>query len=169
MELRAVLATDSGRYALWDRAHFPGIVDYDTWEREPLEDVDVERHIASGHLVPINIRSDGAFAFTLRLDQTGSPAVSFEERRRVLVESEPYRFVTNGNADLSGLEHIADSVRSDGPVATMPIAAGVYEVRICLMDYDDIATRTNDHPDFIVLIGRPSGAGQRLSVDSFGD
>ncbi|KUN65061.1 hypothetical protein AQJ46_28560 [Streptomyces canus] len=36
-------------------------MDYDTWDPQLGEDEDVERHIRTGSLVPINIRSDGAF------------------------------------------------------------------------------------------------------------
>ena len=39
--LRRVFATDSGMVAVWQPDQFHGIVDYDTWERELLEDADI--------------------------------------------------------------------------------------------------------------------------------
>src|SRR5258708_3311363 len=68
MELTGALQTDSGMCVLWDRGHFVGVRDYPSWETELLEDVDIERHIVSGHLVPINIGSDGVFVVAVRAD-----------------------------------------------------------------------------------------------------
>ena len=54
MDLLATLRTDAGMHVLWDRYHFPGVVDYPTWESELVEDENIERrHIAMGHIVPI--------------------------------------------------------------------------------------------------------------------
>ena len=167
MELRAVIPTDSGMHVLWDRAHFAGVVDYGTWEQQLLDNVDIERHIASGHLVPINIHSDGAFAFTVRIDPSETPELSPDERDRVVVQSDGYRFVSRGSADLSGLEYVVGDVAADGRVASVRLSPGEYEVRSHLMDYDDVATKTDVHPDFIIAVGPPSGVEYRLSVDTF--
>jgi hypothetical protein len=168
MELRAVLQTDSGMHVLWDRAHFASVVDYNTWEQQLLEDADIESHIALGHLVPINIHSDGAFAFTLRIGESETPILSPDEQTRVVVQSEAYRFLSGGCVDLSGLEYVAGVVPVDGRVATAFLTPGEYEVCIHLMDYEDIADKTDAHPDFIILVGPPTGAAYRRSVNSFG-
>jgi len=59
--LRRVFATDSGMVAVWQPEQFHGIVDYDTWERELLEDADISRHIQNGAFVPLNVHADGAY------------------------------------------------------------------------------------------------------------
>jgi hypothetical protein len=168
VEIRAVLPTDSGMHALWGRDHFPNIVDYDSWEPELLDDEDIERHIRSGHLVPINIHSDGAFAFTMRTDTVATPSLTADERRRVVRESEPYRFVSTGNVDCSGIEYIAGAPPEDGLVATAALDAGEYGAKVFLMDYDDVGDKTDNHPDFIVVIGPLSTANCRLRAEIFG-
>jgi len=168
MERRADLATDSGMHLLWGREHFPGVVDYDTWEPELLEDEDIERHIAAGHVVPIYIQADGVYAFTLRLD--GDARLTPDEQKRVRRASPPYRFVSLGHVDLSGIEAVEASVATDGSVVSAPLAPGEYSVKVFLMDYDKVRNRTDKHPDFIVLV-QPStpGTSYRLSVETFDD
>jgi hypothetical protein len=107
MEMTAALATDTGMHLLWDRAHFPTIVVYSTWEPELLEDSDIERHVAAGHVVPINIQADGAVVFTVRGDSSLTPVLKEAEAVRVLAASEPYRFDCAGHADVSGIEFVS--------------------------------------------------------------
>jgi hypothetical protein len=163
-----VLPTDSGMHAVWARGHFPEIVDYASWEHELFDDDDVKRHIAAGHLVPINIHSDAAFAFTVRTDPVAMASLTSDERRRVVRESEPYRFVSTGHVDCSGIEYIMGAPSGDGLVATTPLAAGEYGAKVFLMDYDDVGDKTDDHPDFIVIVGPVSTTEWRLDAETFG-
>ena len=108
LQIVGVLPTDSGMHAVWDRGHFNGVVDYDTWEAELLHDADIERHIADGHFVPINIHADDAYAIAVRFDSVTLPALSGDEIRRVVVASEPYVFNSKGRIDVSGIEYVAE-------------------------------------------------------------
>jgi hypothetical protein len=166
VELTATLRTDAGMHAVWDRHHFTGVVDYPTWEAELLEDEDIERHIAAGHLVPINIRSDGTFVINLRADEGNSPVLAEDERARVLAASDPYRFACSGHVDLSGIEYVVASP-SPPSVASADLAAGAYAVRVYLLDWDDLATRTEANPDFVLLVGPARADDFRRSVATF--
>ena len=153
-------------HCLWDLLPFRSIDDYESWERELLEDNGIQRHAAAGHLVPINIHSDGAFAFVVRVDPGGSPALTSDEERRVVVSSDPYLFRSTGTLALSGIEHVH---REPEPrvVVTAQVESGDYEARVFLMDYDDIPDKTENHPDFILLIGRVSASSHRTSIETF--
>jgi hypothetical protein len=94
VELTAVVATEAGMHALWDVATFQAINGYEAWAHELEEDADIERHIRAAHLVPINIRSDGAFCISVRADRRAMPTLSADEQRRVVVTSDAYRFTT---------------------------------------------------------------------------
>ena len=168
MERLADLATDAGMHLLWGREHFPGVVDHDTWESELLDDEDIERHIAAGHVVPIYIHADGVYAFTLRLESDAR--LTPDEQKHVRRASGPYRFVSLGHADLSGLEAIEASVATDGSVVSAPLAPAEYSVQVLQMDYGKVRNRTDEHPDFIVLVEPATpGTSYRLSVETFDD
>jgi hypothetical protein len=153
-------------HVLWDRHHFTGVVDYPTWEAELLEDADIERHVAAGHLVPINIRSDGTFVINVRADEGHAPVLAADERARVLAASDPYRFACSGHVDLSGIEYVLASP-SRTSVASADPAAGAYAVRVYLLNWDDLATKTEANPDFVLLVG-PAGTNDfRRSVATF--
>jgi hypothetical protein len=154
-------------HALWGRDHFSHVVDYDTWELELLEDNDIERHIAAGRLVPINIHSDGAFAFTVGTDPAAMPSLTPDELGRVVAQSGPYRFVSTGIVDLSGIEYIAGAPPQDGLVASASLDAGEWESRVFLMDYDDVVETSDEHPDFIIVIGPPTGSDWRSRAETF--
>ena len=166
MELSRLLATDAGMHVVWDRAHFESVRDYASWERELLEDEDIERHIRAGDLIPINIQRDGTFRITLRVASSTTPTLTAEEARRIVVASEPYRFVGSGHLDVSGIEYVAAEPDPQS-VASALLAAGEYEARIFLLDWDDVTERTDDHPDFVVLLGATSSSRHRTSASTF--
>jgi hypothetical protein len=73
-------ATDAGMHALWKPARFTGITDYETWENALLEDDDIIQRVRAGELVPVNIRSDGAFQFLVRVGTASqAPALTSRE------------------------------------------------------------------------------------------
>lgn len=166
MEMARVLATDAGMHVVWDRAYFAEVRDYATWEAELLDDSDIERHIAAGHLVPINISSDGGFAIKLRWDEATLPSLTDDESRRIVVASDPYRFLSAGRLEVSGIEYVHRDPDTRS-VASASLAAGEYEARVHLLDWDDRAERTDDHPDFIVLLGPTARSEFRTSVSTF--
>ncbi|MFD8597361.1 hypothetical protein ACFV1L_20390 [Kitasatospora sp. NPDC059646] len=62
--------------ALWTPAAFSGVVDYDSWEPELLEDEDRLRHVRAGALVPIDVRSHGLCRSQGAACLSGTEAVS---------------------------------------------------------------------------------------------
>jgi len=76
--------TDSGMVAVWQPEQFHGIVDYDTWERELLEDADISRHIQNGAFVPLNVHADGAYECAIRAGSAETPATLFWTERAVI-------------------------------------------------------------------------------------
>lgn len=164
MELTAVVGTDAGMHALWDVAVFEQIDGYEAWARELEEEADLERHIQAGSLVPINIRSDGMFSITIRADPTVMPGLQTDEGHRVVATSEPYRLTTSGRIGVSGIEYVG---HVDDRMAEARLDPGDYDVIVHLMDYDDIADRGNEHPDFLITVGPPMAGTVRTSVETF--
>jgi hypothetical protein len=165
MQLTARLGTDARTHLVWDRAYFAQVRDYDTWSKELEEDQAIRAHIAAGHIVPVNIHSDGTFMISVRAESASMPSVSEAEERHVVRSSEPYRFVCQGHVDVSGIEHVGADA---GPnVASMELVPGVYDVLVHLMDYDDVPLRTDLHPDFVITIGPADSTLPRRSVDTF--
>ena len=165
MELRATLRTDAGMHVVWDRAHFATVINYDTWSAELEDDRDILRHVEAGHLVPVYIHSDGAFAFTVRADPTAMPSLSEDEERRVVIRSGRYRLISQGHLDVSGIEHVNE--RPSKEVATMDLPAIPFDVIVNLMDYDDVPTKAAHHPDFIITVGPAGVAPPRQSLETF--
>jgi len=161
----AVLKTDAGMHLIWDRAHFNGVDGYETWSAELEGDADILRHVVAAHVVPINIHSDGAYAFTLRADVATMPRLSEDEERRVVVRSERFRFDCRGTLDVSGIEHVERDPSSN--IASMKLPVQTYDVVVHLMNYDDIPERTDQHPDFIVTVGPAEASAPRQSIETF--
>jgi hypothetical protein len=175
MEITGVMATDAGMGALWAAECFGGIVDYDTWESELLDDEDIVRHIASGALVPLNIGGDGAFQVLARVGEVSAPAQLTErERRYSVVTSEPYLLITTGNAVISGLEHVGAEA-NDG--LRVPLGAGRWSVTISLIDWKGEPGQADDAgrpaptalADFVILIDPEGGVdrGYRTQAQTF--
>ncbi len=93
-------------HVIWDRSHFGGVADCDTWSAELEEDAGILRHVTASPVVPISIHSDGAFAFTVRAETSTMPRLEPNEKRRIVVGSERYRFANLGHLDASGIEHV---------------------------------------------------------------
>jgi len=115
--------TDSGMFALWDPASFRGIVGYDTWDASIGEDDRIQRHVAAGAFIPINIKSDGAFSACVRV---GTPY----ESARLTAREAPYEVVRSsrtysypparrGSAASSGLARPTSTTDSLWPFRTV--------------------------------------------------
>jgi hypothetical protein len=172
--MTGAVRTDSGMFMLWNPARFQQVVDYPTWERELLEDTDIERHIAARSLVPIGIGVGGSFGFTARAGSASAPATLDErELQYLVVSSEPYGLDSDGRAWLTGIEEV-----SHDPVngLTVEIPAGTWSVVVNLIDWqaepgstssDGVPTPTA-LPDFVVLLNRADQAGPfRQAVATF--
>jgi hypothetical protein len=58
-------------HALWNPSRVTDITGYQTWEDALLDDDDITEHVRAGKLVPINIGSDGASQFLVRVGTAG--------------------------------------------------------------------------------------------------
>lgn len=176
LEGSCTLVTGAGMHALWVPEPFAEIHDHDTWDAELGEDTDIQRHIDAGSLVPINIGSDGAFAFVIRVaDEHGPAELSEREVQYLAVSSEPYLLATQGRAFLSGIEHI-DAEPSEGRTYAVHLAGGRYSVTVHLIDWraepdaTDAEGKPADYalPDFVVLINpTQSVTGHRTKLTTF--
>lgn len=164
MDLIAVVRTDAGMHALWDVETFASIDGYDAWASELEDDQDIIRHVHAGHLVPINIRSDGAYCIAIRTNSDAMPALSGDEQSRVLVGSDAYRLRTSGRIAVSGIEYVG---RVDERVAEGSLDPGSYDVVIYLLDYDDVPERGNEHPDFVVTVGPALANVVSAAIETF--
>lgn len=175
-QLRKTFATDSGMLAIWDHLHFPNVVDYDTWEAQLLEDVDIAKHIDAGAFVPLYIHADGAFECDLRIGTTDVPAILTErENKYLLVLSEPYLFRSTGTLCISGIEHIESKPGSS--VGILPLEAAEWSVIVHLIDWpEEPGARNADGkpsatalPDFVVLVNPANDrlSSYRKKIDTF--
>lgn len=174
MEVTGVIATDAGMFGLWSPASFDDIVDYDTWESALLEDDEIKRHITAGAFVPVNIGSDGAFQVLARVGSASTTASLTErERQYLLVSSEPYLFVTSGDAKISGIEHVGAEADAGLDV---PLPSGRWSVTVALIEWDaEPGQKDSDGqptptalPDFTLLINPETGTDDyRTEVHTF--
>ena len=172
---RRTLITDAGMLALWAPEPFAGVTDHETWAAELSGDDDLTRHIAAGHLVPLNVGSDGAYGVAVRAGSVPEPATLTEREFRYLyLTSEPYLFVSPGRAIVSGIEHVSGDATAGLEV---PVPAGRWSVTVSVLDWelepDAVDARgrpvASALPDFAVLLNpeRGSAATYRTSLYTF--
>ena len=169
--LRDAFVTDAGMHCLWRPAAFASVCEYDSWERQLGEDADILGHIATGDFVPINIGADGASEIEVRVGSASSPSMLSERERAYLdVASEPYRFMSDGELRLTGIEYVyADPAACVGRLALAP---GLFSVVVHLVGWDcEPGMRSSDGrpsphalPDFIVIVN-PAGDQSAFRTD----
>lgn len=174
MEFSDTVATGAGMFGLWSPPSFRGVVDYGTWEAELLEDEDIGRHIRAGAFVPVNIHSDGAFQFLIRIGSVTLPAeLTAREREFLVVSSEQYLFCAVDGAILSGIEHAGAKA---GPHLPIPLPPGRWRVGIFLIDWTAEPGMQDGRgdplpgslPDFTFLINPEDGVTvYRTAVETF--
>jgi hypothetical protein len=159
-------ATDAGMLCVWCPVYFGDVDGYDAWEtrvNERLSDA-----ISAGELVPVNIRSDGAFGVRVATDP---PDLTERERTYAVVTSEPYLLeVTGGELCLSGIEGVGDSDRAPLRV-TLPDAR--YAVRATIVAWDeepggrgpDGKPAEGALPDFVLQISPEDGSEQYRTLE----
>lgn len=175
MEVAGRMTTDAGMFGLWSPAVFADVIDYDTWESELLEDADIARHVIAGSFVPINIRSDGAFGIVARLGSAHAPAeLTDRERRYAVVCSQPYLFVSNGEARISGIEHVT---ATDDAALRIAVPVGRWEVTVWLIAWNEEQGQVGETgrpapsalPDFTLLINPANNrqGNYRTKIETF--
>ena len=176
LQLRGAFRTDSGMFGVWDSKHFSDINGYDDWEEEFLEDVDIQRHITAGHFVPINIHSDGAFEFEVRVGTTESPSeLSSREKQYLTVSSRAYLFRSTGELNISGIEFVEATPGSN--VGKLQIPSGDHTVTVHLIAWDEEPGARDAQgnptaqalPDFVILLNQSDSTAQsyRTEVQTF--
>jgi hypothetical protein len=165
--------TAAGMFGLWSPEAFDAVTSLDDWEDQVADDTALAIQIADGAFVPINIRTDGAFQFTVR-DGGGVADLSERERRVTLVSSDPYVLVSKGRVLLGGIEEVGNY--TGAPSVPIDLPSGRYSVRIHLIDWKaepgaaqpDGTPNESALPDFIVQVSPESGAGPfRTNVVTF--
>ncbi|BCY10435.1 hypothetical protein [Actinoplanes sp. L3-i22] len=174
MEFSDTVTTAAGIFGMWSPPAFRGVVDYGTWEAELLEDEDIGRHIRAGEFVPVNIHSDGAFHFLVRIGSRTLPAaLTAREREFLVISSADYLFAAVDGAILSGIEHAGARA---GPHLHVPLPPGRWQVAVFLIDWTAEPGMQNAHgdplpgslPDFTILINPEQvPAVYRTAVDTF--
>jgi hypothetical protein len=158
-ELSCLAYTDAGILAVWSPANFATISDYASWESALLEDDDIIEHIARGSLVPICIGADGAWRLIVRwAAPTHRAELTNRKRMYLVVSSEPYLFVSDGLATVSGYEKIDNNPAHDLPRLHIP--PGRYTATINLVDWEAETGESNQDghasadalSDFVVLL-----------------
>ena len=174
MEVSGTIVTGAGMCGMWSPAAFSAVVDLDAWEAALLAEEDIAAHVAAGSFVPLNVGGDGAFGVVARVGATGAPAgLTQPERDWLLVESEPYLFVSAGAAVLSGIEQVAADA---GEALSLAVPAGRWRVTVALIEWD-AEPGSRDHsggpgpdalPDFVVLVDPDARTGPyRSSILTF--
>ncbi|MBT2639296.1 hypothetical protein [Bacillus sp. ISL-39] len=173
--IRKALTTDSGMHCVWDFSSFASVKDFDSWEEQLLEDRDILEHIRRGSLVPININSDGAFEFEMRIGTIEShQQLTERERKYLTVSSEKYRLVSNGSVCISGIEYVCNNL--DENIGELRIPRGTYSATVHLIAWDDEpnmkkadGTPKNEAlPDFVIIVNPEiDGESYRVDINTF--
>ena len=168
---RMDLSTDAGMLGVWDYASFSIIHDYDSWDAELCEDVDIQRHIKAGEFIPLNL-GDGAFGVEIRF---GSPdSMSEREKKYLLVPGQPYLLRTKGKVCVSGIEAVSGELRPQA--ISLDVDPGDYAVLPQLIDWnqepgavdENDAPTANALPDIIVYLAPPIDGGvYRTELETF--
>jgi hypothetical protein len=164
-----VFYTGAGMLSLWDYSTYQHIENYDEWEKEFVEDVDIGRNIKNADFVPINIQSDGAFCVDLKLHEAAK--LSEREQKYLTVSSQPYLLKSKGKIALSGIETVGKAPTEN--IKLIDLDPGDYVVQIHLIAWDDepgskgVDGKPTDKalPDFIVCITPSEGTIQSFRTD----
>lgn len=152
---RKTLSTNSGMWALWDYLTYNYINDYGDWAEAFEEEEDLVRAIEKKSFVPININSDGAFDFVVKVNEN----LNDREKKYLLVTSKNYVIDSSGKLILSGIEFINGEIKEKNYIS-IETPKGFHNVRINLIDWkkephslDENNMPTKDSlPDFIIEI-----------------
>lgn len=161
------VATDAGMLALWCASTFEDVDGYDAWEARVNERL--EAAIASGELVPVGIKADGAFGVRVVVAPDG---LTVREQQYAFLTSEPYSLkVEGGEVCLSGIEKVGSPEYAE---LRLQLSDGRYTVRVTLVDWDAEPGSRNPNgtptesalADFVVAISPADGSETYRTEDS---
>lgn len=166
IEVSGVVHTEAGMMAVWDAGRCAAVE-----PGELTEDADIQAAVTAGHLVPLNIRADGAFQLTLRL---GAELTTREAEFRML-SAEPYLLEVTGEVRYGGIEHVGGDTGE--PSLTPP--PGRYQAFAHIVDWaaEPGSRDAEGHPaehalsDFVVLLEPEPGTPPAYRTDllTFGE
>lgn len=117
------------------------------------------KYIQIGKFVPINIQSDGGFQFVVRIGNVQNlEKPDTRESQYSFVSSEAYLFDTDGDAYVSGFEHISGNYLENLP--NFSLKKGRYVVNVYMLDWEAESGSKDENgqptanalPDFLILI-----------------
>lgn len=156
--LRRVYVTDAGMHGLWSPEAYRDVGEHN-WQAHFTENSSIEAHIARGEFVPIYVHSDGAPVIEVRVDSDAVPArLTEQERSWVKVASDPYLFVSNCRANVSGIEYIGGQPTVE--VSSIAVPPGRWRAVVHLLSWPENSydEKTRYPPDFIVTLTPETGA-----------
>ncbi|MDR1284822.1 MAG: hypothetical protein LBJ88_01315 [Campylobacteraceae bacterium] len=103
-ELKKVLDTSAGMWCVWNPGIGKGIISYEKWEEKLIENKNLIKLIQEKLFVPINLNTDGAFEFTVRIND--SDISTQREKSCFVTSSNNYIIESNGLIYISGIEYI---------------------------------------------------------------
>lgn len=157
-QLRGVYVTDAGMHALWSPEAYRDVGEHN-WEAHFIGNSSIEAHIARGEFVPINVHSDGAPVIDVRVDSEALPArLTEQEQGWLKVASDPYLFVSNGRANVSGIEYIGGPLTP--AVGGISVPPGRWSAVVHLLHWPENSydKKTRYPPDFIVTLHSETSA-----------
>jgi hypothetical protein len=174
LNVSRAVATDAGLFGIWRTSAFAHVSELDQWEDEVAEDSALSRRIADGAFVPINIGGGGAFQVAVRgVESPGH--LSEREREYLLVSSEPYLLISDGELELGGLEGVGNY--SGAETVGISLDSGRYAVVVHLLDWQaEPGSRGSDGkpspdalPDFIaeIFVDSRERPEYRAKVETF--
>ena len=155
--LRGVYGTDAGMHGLWDPVAYNNVHDEFSWEKAFIDDNEIVNYIKNGNFVPIYIYSDGSSAIELRIGTEDERArLTAQEESWCKLKSEKYLYISNGVANISGIEHVNHTPAST--VGGVNLKKGRWEVVVNYLEWPSSIynEKTSYPPEFLVTINPES-------------
>ncbi|EHR61152.1 hypothetical protein [Saccharomonospora cyanea] len=174
LDVSHAVATSAGLFGVWRASAFDHVNELEQWESEVSDDSALERQIAAGAFVPINVGGNGVFQVTVRGVETPG-ILSERERSYLLTSSDPYLLVSDGVLELGGLEAVGNYIDADK--VEIPLDSGRYAAVVHLVDWQaepggrgpDGNPSAGALPDFVVeiFVDIHGGLKYRTKVGTF--
>lgn len=138
---RTPCMTGAGACCLWNASSFTHVTDEDSHFDAIIDEDGLADTIAAGGFVPVNDEGDGGYDIAIRIAEDDSTPDGTERATEV---SLPYRFVTDGNICVSGIEFVGHPI--DQTVQRVAIPSGEYVAVVYNID------GPADSPQFLIVL-----------------